>query len=79
MNLVPRNEICISNMNWEKASKLIEILVTEGFSVMVTVEERLIVINYEYAGSDSDLSSPDRNLMVFMRRDEFEEKFFEME
>lgn len=49
-------------------------MLTEGhYVVMLSREEQLWILNYEY----SDLN--DRNDVVYMRRDEFYEKFCEME
>ena len=64
-------EIAVKNMNWDRASSIAQNLVEEGYAVMLTVEEQLIIINYEYAG---DVGAPfaDRNNMVFMSRDDFE-------
>ena len=49
-------------------------MLTKGhYVVMLSREENLWIVNYEY----SDLCN--RNDMVFMRRDEFEEKYMEAE
>lgn len=66
-----RHEIAIKNK--EKALEVLGILVDEEYCVMFSREEDLYIINYEY----SEYS--DRNNVVFMSKDEFEEKFIEME
>ena len=57
----------------EAAFETVRQLLTQGhYVVMLSREEQLWIVNYEY----SDLN--DRNDMVFMRRDEFYEKFCEI-
>lgn len=53
----------------ETALKIIELLIDEEYCVMLSREEELYVINYEY----SEYS--DRNNIVFMQRDEFETNY----
>ena len=65
------HEIAIKNK--EKALEVLSTLVDEEYCVMFSREEDLYIINYEY----SEYS--DRNNVVFMSRDEFEEKFIEIE
>lgn len=66
-------EIAIGEKNWDSAMTMCEILTEEGYAVMLTLEEDLIIINYEYAGTGS-CTGADRNNMVFMSRDEYEEE-----
>lgn len=65
------HEIAIKNK--EKALEVLGTLVDEEYCVMFSREEDLYIINYEY----SEYS--DRNNVVFMSRDEFEEKYIEIE
>lgn len=65
------HEIAIKNK--EKALEVLGILVDEEYCVMFSREEDLYIINYEY----SEYS--DRNNIVFMSKDEFEEKYIETE
>lgn len=65
------HEIAIKNK--EKALEVLGTLVDEEYCVMFSREEDLYIINYEY----SEYS--DRNNVVFMSKDEFEEKFTEIE
>lgn len=65
------HEIAIKNK--EKALEVLDTLVDEEYCVMFSREEDLYIINYEY----SEYS--DRNNVVFMSRDEFEEKYIEIE
>jgi len=63
-------EITIDNMNWEKANTLTKILIEEGYAVLTTLEENLIVINYRYA-NNYPCSQPDRNNVVFMSTEDY--------
>ena len=65
------HEIAIKNK--EKALEVLSTLVDEEYCVMFSREEDLYIINYEY----SEYS--DRNNVIFMSKDEFEEKFIEIE
>lgn len=65
------HEIAIKNK--EKALEVLGILVDEEYCVMFSREEDLYIINYEY----SEYS--DRNNVVFMSKDEFKEKYIEIE
>lgn len=65
------HEIAIKDK--EKALEVLSTLVDEEYCVMFSREEDLYIINYEY----SEYS--DRNNVVFMSKDEFEEKFIEIE
>lgn len=65
------HEIAIKNK--EKALEVLSVLVDEEYCVMFSREEDLYIINYEY----SEYS--DRNNVVFMSKDKFEEKYIEIE
>ena len=57
----------------ESAFETVRQMLTNGhYVVMLSREEQLWIVNYEY----SDLNS--RNDVVFMSREEFEEKFCEI-
>ena len=62
-----KNEIAVSDK--EAAMKIANILVDEEYCVMLSREEDLYIINFEY----SEFS--DRNNVVFMNREDFEQKF----
>ena len=62
----------ISFYNHEKGWQVAKALLDEHYVVMLSYEENLLILNYEW----SPLS--DRNDVVFMPRDEFEEKYVEM-
>ena len=55
----------------ENALVVSEVLVKEGYVVMLSREEQFIVLNYLRTFPDSD-----RNSVVFMNREEYEEEFF---
>lgn len=58
----------------EAAFETVRQMLTDGhYVVMLSREEELWIVNYEY----SDLN--DRNDMVFMRRDEFDEKYLSVD
>lgn len=65
-----KNEIAVSDK--EAAMKIANILVDEEYCVMLSREEDLYIINFEY----SEFS--DRNNVVFMDKPSFEQKFKEI-
>lgn len=65
-----RAEIAIQDK--ESALEIVKILVEEEYCVLLSKEESLYIINYEY----SEFS--DRNNVVFMNREDFEQKFEEI-
>ncbi len=66
-----KNEIAIRNK--EAAMRVVSCLVEEEYCVMLSREEDLYIIDFEY----SEYS--DRNNVVFMSREDFEQKFEEIE
>lgn len=62
-----KSEIAVQSK--ESALKIVDILVDEEYCVMLSREEDLYIINFEY----SEFS--DRNNVVFMNREDFEQKF----
>lgn len=65
-----KSEIAVQSK--ESALKIVDILVDEEYCVMLSREEDLYIINFEY----SEFS--DRNNVVFMNREDFEQKFEEI-
>lgn len=65
-----KNEIAVSDK--EAAMKIANILVDEEYCVMLSREEDLYIIDFEY----SEYS--DRNNVIFMDRGTFEQKFKEI-
>lgn len=65
-----RNEIAFRNK--ENALKVAEILLEEDNCVLLSKEEDLYVVNYEYS------QYSDRNDVIFMDREEFESKYYEI-
>lgn len=65
-----RNEIAFRNK--ENALKVAEILLEEDNCVLLSKEEDLYVVNYEYS------QYSDRNDVIFMDREEFESKYYEL-
>ena len=66
-----RNEIAVQDK--ESALEIVKILVEEEYCVLLSKEESLYIINYEY----SEYS--DRNNVIFMNREVFEDKYVEIE
>lgn len=64
-----KNEIVCKNI--ELGMKLAEMLLQEDYVVMLSREDNFLVINFLYA------DGADRNDVVLMRRDAFEEEFDE--
>lgn len=65
------NEIAIRNK--EAAMRVISCLVEEEYCVMLSREEDLYIIDFEYSKYSN------RNNVVFMSREDFEQKFEEIE
>ena len=67
--LIPKEELVFHN--YEPCTIVADILLSEGYVVMISREENLYVLNYIWSGA------ADRNDTVFMCRDEFECNFYE--
>ena len=65
-----KSEIAVQSK--ESALKIVDILVDEEYCVMLSREEDLYIIDFEY----SEFS--DRNNVIFMNREDFEQKFEEI-
>lgn len=61
-----KNEITFKNH--ENGMKVAKALLDEDYVVLLSYEEQLLIVNYEWSERGAD-----RNDMVFMRRDEYEE------
>ena len=57
----------------EVALKIIDLLVDQDYVVMLSREENLYIINYLYS------QYSDRNDVVFIDREEFDMKYYQME
>lgn len=71
MDKMFKNEL--SFYNHERGMAVAKALLDEHYVVLLSHEENLLILNYEWSLSSN------RNEVVFMRRDEFEEEFFESE
>ena len=69
MKYITDNEIAITNK--ETALKIAELLLSEEYCVMMSREEDLYIINYEWSWYS------DRNEMVFLSREKFENELSE--
>ena len=58
--------------NPEAAFEVAKLLLDECYVVMLSREEALYILDFEYS------ENSDRNDVVFMSRDDFEEKYVEM-
>ena len=70
-NKFQKNELAFSNH--EDAMKVAQILLKECYVVLLSCEENLIILNWEYAHMS------DRNDVVFMSLDEFDENYVQIE
>lgn len=66
-----KNELAFSSK--EDALKVAELLLQNDYCVMLSKEDDLTVLNYEYS------QYCDRNDVVFMSAEEFDSKYYEME
>ena len=65
-----RNELVFKNH--DRGFKVAKMLLDEGSVVMLSYEEEFLILNWEFSEHGAD-----RNDVVFMRRDEYEERFDE--
>lgn len=65
-----RNELGFTDYN--RGFDVAKALLDEGYVVMLSYEEKFLILNYEFSEHGAD-----RNDVVLMRRDEFEEEFDE--
>lgn len=61
-----KNELTFTD--YERGFDVAKALLDEGYIVMLSYEEEFLILNYEFSEHGAD-----RNDMVLMRRDEFEE------
>ena len=66
-----KNELAFSSK--EDALKVAELLLQNDYCVLLSKEDDLTVLNYEYS------QYSDRNDVVFMSAEEFDSKYCEME
>ena len=66
-----RDEIAVSDK--EVALKIVDLLVDQDYVVMLSREEDLYIINYLYS------KYSDRNDVVFIDREEFDMKYYQIE
>lgn len=62
-----KNEIAFRNH--DNGLKVAKTLLDEDYVVLLSYEEELLIVNYEWSENGAD-----RNDIVFMRRDEYEEE-----
>lgn len=79
MRLITGNEIACHSL--ESAQRMQELLLQEGYVSMMSVEENLYILNYVLGSWDSyaEQARADRNAVVFLDRDTFEEEWFNRE
>ena len=66
-----KNEIAFKNH--KNGLVVAKALLDEDYVVMLSYEEQLLIINYEWSERGAD-----RNDVVFMRRDEYEEEVYNL-
>lgn len=59
--------------NHDAGLEVAKALLNEGYVVMLSLEESLLIVNYEWSWSNSN-----RNDMVFIPRDIFDDKYCEI-
>lgn len=67
-----RNEIAFKNH--EIGMEVAKSLLIEGYVVMLSYEEHLLIVNFEWCPDHY----PNRNYVVFMSRDEFDENYVQL-
>ena len=79
MRLITNNEIACHSL--ESAQRMQELLLQEGYVCMMSVEENLYILNYVLGNWDSyaERARADRNAVVFLDRDTFEEEWYNRE
>ena len=71
VKLIPDGELTFHD--WESCETVMDVLLSEGYVLLLSREESLYVVNYIW----SDEDCPDRNDVVFMNRAEFEGRYYE--
>ena len=66
------NEVALHS--FEDAVAMAKILLANGYVTMISKEEKLYIVNYEWSPRDAD-----RNDVAFMNKDELEEIIFNTE
>lgn len=70
MRYITNNEIACHS--YTDALSLAEILLNNGYVVMISKEEKLFIVNYVWSCGDAN-----RNDVIFLGREEFEDEWFE--
>ena len=65
--IIMKNELTFKDH--DNGFKVVKMLLDEGYVVMLSYEEDLLIFNWEWSERGAD-----RNDVVFMRRDEYEEE-----
>ena len=68
MKYITNNEIACKS--YSDALSLAEILLSNGYVVLISKEENLFIINYEWSSRDAD-----RNDVIFLKREDFEDEW----
>lgn len=63
----------ITFKNYNKGLEVAKALLDEDYVVMLSYEEQFLVLNYEWSERGAN-----RNDVVFMRRDEYEEEVYNL-
>ena len=69
MKYITNNEIVCKS--YSDTLSLAEILLSNGYVVLISKEENLFVVNYEWSSQDAD-----RNDVIFLSREKFEDEWF---
>ena len=69
---ITKNEVALHS--FEDAVAMVKILLNNSYVTMISKEEKLYIINYEWSSNDAD-----RNDVAFMNREELEDIIFNTE
>ena len=71
-----QNELTFENH--EDGMMVAAALLRANYVVLLSTEENLLVLDYEWSERGWESGGANRNDVVFMRRDEFDEKYYEI-
>lgn len=69
MRHITNNEIVCKS--YSDALSLTKILLNNGYVILISKEENLFIVNYEWSSKDAN-----RNDVIFLNREDFEDEWF---
>lgn len=70
-----KNELAFKNH--ENGMKVARMLLQENYVVMISTEEDLLILNWEWSQSGCEYGGADRNDVVFMAKEDLYENYYE--